>query len=205
MIEALAYLESDRAFSSALAEAGARNVALVVAPLRPHVREFVRERDTLAAVVVDTHDLEADATVECAVEVLARTIYSLRSRRTGPAIAHNVAREFPLKTPRMLRFYRVERTSVRDLLSAFDRTNGVRLWCSVRRSGKTTACFGLDFTAADSVIVSQTCGTGPSSNARLFFDRVSDAVASSSRLAGDSLRHPSRTALPWLPTGAARS
>ena len=201
VIEARAYLEGDRAFSSALTEAGARNVALVVAPLRPHVREFVRERDTLAAMVVDTHDLEADATVECAVDVLARTIYSLRSMRTGPAIAHNVAREFPLKAPSMMPFYRVERTSVRDLLSTFDRTNGVRLWCSVRRSGKTTACFGLDFTAADSVIVSQTCGTGPSSNARLFFDRVSDAVASSSRLAGDFVETSVADCAPVAPDG----
>ena len=201
VIEARAYLEGDRAFSSALTEAGARNVALVVAPLRPHVREFVRERDTLAAMVVDTHDLDADATVECAVEVLARTIHSLRSRRTGPAIAHNIAREFPLKTPSMMPFYRVERTSVRDFLSAFDRTNGVRLWCSVRRSGKTTACFGLDFTAADSVIVSQTCGTGPSSNARLFFDSVSDAVASSSRLAGDFVEASVADCAPVAPDG----
>lgn len=201
VIEARAYLEGDRAFSSALTEAGARNVALVVAPLRPHVREFVRERGTLAAMVADTHDLEADATVERAVEVLARTIHSLRSRRTGPAIAHNIAREFPLKTPSMMPFYRVERTSVRDLLSAFDRTNGVRLWCSVRRSGKTTACFGLDFTAADSVIVSQTCGTGPSSNARLFFDRVSDAVASSSRLAGNFVEASVGDCAPVAPDG----
>ena len=204
VIEARAYLEGEQAFSNALTEARARNVALVMAPLRPHVREFVRERDTLAAIVVDTDDPGAGSPVERAVEVWARTIYSLRSRRTGPAIAHNIAREFPLKTPSMMPFYRVERTSVRDLLSAFDRTNGVRLWCSVRRSGKTTACFGLDFTAADSVIVSQTCGTAPGSNARLFFDRVSDAVASSSRLAGDFVDAAVADCAPVAPDGRRR-
>ena len=201
VIEARAYLEGDRAFSSALTEARARNVALVLAPLRPHVREFVRERDTLAAIVVDTHDLDARTIVERAVKVWDRTIYSLRSRRTGPAISHNIAREFPLKTPNMMPFYRVERTSVRNLLSAFDRTNGVRLWCSVRRSGKTTACFGLDFTAADSVIVSQTCGTGPAPNDSLFFDRVSDAVASASRLKAGFVETSVADCAPVAPDG----
>lgn len=182
VIETRAYLEGDRAFSAALTEARARNVALIVAPLRPHVREFVRERAALAAIVVDTDDRNARTIVERAVDALGQTIYSLRSRRTGPAISHNIAREFPLTTPRLMPFYRVERTSVRNLLSAFDRTNGARLWCSVRRSGKTTACFGLDFTAADSVIVSQTCGTGPSPSDRLFFERVTAAIENSSRL-----------------------
>ncbi len=132
VIETRAYLEGDRAFSSALTEARARNAALIVAPLRPHVREFVRGRDTLAAIVVDTHDRDARTIVARAVDALSRTIYLLRSKRTGPAISHNIAREFPLTTPRLLPFYRVERTSVRNLLSAFDRTNGARLWCSVR-------------------------------------------------------------------------
>lgn len=182
VIETRAYLEGERAFSTVLTEARARNVALIVAPLRPHVREFVREQDTLAAIVVDTDDRDARTIVEQAVTALGRSIYSLRSRRTGPAISHNIAREFPLTTPRLMPFYRVERTSVRNLLSAFDRTNGARLWCSVRRSGKTTACFGLDFTAADSVIVSQTCGTGPAPSDRLFFERVTAAIETSSRL-----------------------
>ena len=128
VIEIRAYLEGDRAFSSALTEAKARKVALIVAPLRPHVREFVRQRETLAAIVVDTHDRDARTIAERAVKALSRTIYSLRSKRTGPAISHNIALEFPLTTPRLLPFYRVERTSVRNLLSGFDRTNGVRLW-----------------------------------------------------------------------------
>lgn len=201
VIETRAYLEGGRAFSSALTEARARNVALVVAPLRPPVREFVRERDTLAAIVVDTHDRDARTITERAVEALSRTIYSLRSRRTGPAISHNIALEFPLTTPRLMPFYRVERTSVRNLLSAFDRTNGVRLWCSVRRSGKTTACFGLDFTAADSVIVSQTCGTGPSPSDRLFFERVTAAIQSASRLEADFVESSVTDCSPVPPDG----
>ena len=182
VIEARAYLDAEHAFSSALTEASARNLALVVGPLKPHVRESVRKIQTLADIVVEADAANPRAVADHAEQVWSRTIYSLRTLRTGEAISHNIAREFPLNTPNPMPFYRVQRTSVRDLLRAFDRTNGVRLWCSVRRSGKTTACFGLDYTAADSVIVSQTCGTGPTDNARIFFDKVCEAAAAGSHL-----------------------
>ena len=135
--------------------------------------------------VVEAGDTNSQAVADLAEQVWRKTIYALRSKRTGEAISHNVARLFPLNEPHLIPSYRVQRTSVRDLLRAFDRTNGVRLWCSVRRSGKTTACFGLDYTAADSVIVPQTCGTGPTDNARIFFDKVREAAASGSHLAAD--------------------
>ena len=195
-MEARAYLDAEHVFPHALTEAHTRNVALVVAPLKPDVRAYVRDRTALSGMVVEV--VEADgaeprqpsdqgtfgsrAVAEMAEQVLSRTIYDLRSKRTGEAISHNIAREFPLDTPNPMPFYRVQRTSVRDLLRTFDRTNGVRLWCSVRRSGKTTACFGLDYTAADSVIISQTCGTGPTDNARMFYDKVCAAAASGSLL-----------------------
>ena len=182
VIEARAYLEADPAYPHALTEAHARGMALVVAPLKPDVREFVREREPLATMVVEANEEYSRAVSDRAEQVWGRAIFALRSKRTGAAISHNIAREFPLNTPNPMPSYRVQRTSVRDLLRAFDRTNGVRLWCSVRRSGKTTACFGPDYTATDSVIVSQTCGTGPTENARLFYDRVSDALASKARL-----------------------
>ena len=198
-LEARAYLDAEHVFPHALTEAHTRNVAVVVAPLKSDVRAYVRDRSALSGIVVEV--VEADgaeprqlpdrgtlgsrAVADMAEQVLGRTIYDLRSKRAGKAISHNIAREFPLDTPNPMPFYRVQRTSVRDLLRTFDRTNGVRLWCSVRRSGKTTACFGLDYTAADSVIVSQTCGTGPTDNARMFFDKVCAATASGSLLEAD--------------------
>ena len=185
LMEARAYFDAEHAFSHALTEAHARSVALVVTPLKPDVRAFVRDREALADMVVEADSTDLGAVADMAEQVWGRMIYSLRSKRTGEAISHNIAREFPLNTPNPMPFYRVQRTSVRDLLRTFDRTNGVRLWCSVRRSGKTTACFGLDYTAADSVIVSQTCGTGPTDNARLFFDKVCEAAATGSLLGGD--------------------
>lgn len=62
------------------------------------------------------------------------------------------------------------------------RRNGVRLWCSVRRSGKTTACLDLDTNFGDAVIISQTCGTAASNDERLFYDRVSDALVANAQL-----------------------
>ena len=200
-LEARAYLDAEQVFPHALSEAHTRNVALVVAPLKSDVRAYVRDRSALSDIVVEV--VEADsaeprqlpdsgtvgsrAVADMAEQVLGRTIYDLRSKRTGAAISHNIAREFPLNTPNPMPFYRVQRTSVRALLRTFDIRNGARLWCSVRRSGKTTACFGLDYTAAGSVIVSQTCGTGPTDNARHFFDGVCAAVASRSILEADFL------------------
>ena len=59
----------------------------------------------------------------------------------------------------------------------------MRLWCSVRRSGKTTACLDLGSTTGRSLIVSQTCETtGQIPGGSLFYDSVSDALAEGRQL-----------------------
>ncbi len=185
VIEARAYLDAETASWRSLNEARAQDVALVVAPLKPEVRQFVREREPLANMVVEAGASNPQAVADLAEQVWRQTIHSLRSKRPGKPISHNVARLFPLNEPNLRRSYRVRRTSVRDLLREFDRTNGVRLWCSVRRSGKTMACFGLDNSVGDSDIIPQTCGTGPTRNARRFYDSVRAAVVSGSHLPTD--------------------
>ena len=100
------------------------------------------------------------------------------SWKQNPPITYNFAREFPLHHQDRISFFHVARTSVRDLLRTFERRNGVRLWCSIRRSGKTTACFDMETTTGDSIIVGQTCGASPSANAAVFYDRVRNAVGS---------------------------
>jgi hypothetical protein len=58
------------------------------------------------------------------------------------------------------------------------------LWCSVRRSGKTTASLDLGTTTGDSTIVNQTCETtGQIADASLFYDSVCDALGSGRQLA----------------------
>ena len=79
-------------------------------------------------------------------------------------------------------FFHVARTSVRDLLRTFERRNGMRLWCSVRRSGKTTACLDLGSTSGDSTIVSQTCGQSDRDEARRFHESVRKALAAGEML-----------------------
>ena len=176
----------DEAFVSErdLDEAAARRFGLVLAPLKPDVAHLVRSSDQIGGIVVEVGDSGRPTVARSATEVLARRIYELRSKIEGARpITYNVAHEFPLQTPGKSPFYHVRRTSVRDVLARFDRENGARLWCSVRRSGKTTACFDLDITPGGSVIVSQTCGTEQTTNGRVFYDRVREAIESRTPLA----------------------
>ena len=107
--------------------------------------------------------------------------YGISVTRSGVAerapIRYNFARDFPLHKPELTRYFHVYRTSVRQLLQTFERRNGVRLWCSVRRSGKTTACFDLSTTTGASSVVTQTCDlTVQTPGAGLFYSRVREAL-----------------------------
>ena len=137
----------------------------------------MNQRPILVDVVVPA-DRKRSRVAESAFRVWNKAVDGLRSRlqRNSP-ITYNFAREFPLQEPDKARFFHVDRTSVRDLLRTFERGNGVRLWCSVRRSGKTTACLDLDSTSGDSTIVPQTCGESNRDEARIFHVRVREALA----------------------------
>lgn len=193
-IEAHAYLGYEHVTVHALTEALASRVALVAAPLSPDVAAHVKAVPRLADMVVRAGEGQDDVVQE-SVHAWERAIYALRSR-LSQTIPYNIAREFPLREPTKAKFYHVQRTSVRDLLRTFDRKNGVRLWCSVRRSGKTTACFDFDFTDGDSVIVPQTCGTEPTPHGRLFYDRIFDAGESKTAIANDFVNNIVRDCAP---------
>lgn len=180
-VEARAYLSSEFVSPHALDDALASRVALVVAPVRPDIAAHVSSNRRLQDIIVEA---DHEDVVQEAVHAWDRAIYELRSKRMS-GTPYNIAREFPLHQPDQAKFYHVHRTSVRDLLRTFDRKNGVRLWCSVRRSGKTTACFDLDFTSGDSAIVPQTCGTEPSPGGRLFFDSICGVADEQKAIAGD--------------------
>ena len=180
-LEIQAYLDDTYVSRYTIDRAYRQKVALVVTPLKPDTRQHVRTSPTLRKIVVETvleTQDDSRAVVQGALQILTDKIFSLRNRRKGPALTYNIAREFPLLEPssKIPRFYRVQRTSVRELLGTSGPRNGVRLWCSVRRSGKTTACLDFDTNFGDAVIISQTCGTAPSNHERLFYNRVSDAL-----------------------------
>lgn len=189
LIETRAYLDESFVHIEDLDSAFGRRVVLVIAPLKPDMQKVVNDRERLNAITVPVHRALSDSedsarssrayAAERAFTVLDDAVYALRSKLEAKSpITYNFAREFPLHHPDKASFFHVTRTSVRDLLRTFERRNGVRLWCSVRRSGKTTACFDMETTTGDSVIVGQTCGVPPTADAGMFYERVRNALAS---------------------------
>lgn len=76
-------------------------------------------------------------------------------------LERNYARDFPLEDPEFRRLFLVERHSVKKLFEELEDGTGVHLWCSVRRSGKTTAVSSLADTTSRSVVVFQTMDHQP--------------------------------------------
>ena len=178
LIEARVFLDETVVSIADLDDAVVQQVKLLVAPLKPDIWTLVKERPSRAAVVVPASGPRVSVASH-AYEVWKDAVFAFRNKLTSALpITYNFAREFPLYEPGKARFFHVVRTSVRDLLRTFERRNGVRLWCSVRRSGKTTACLDLETTTGDSTIVSQTCGVAPTAGATKFYVFVREAVRS---------------------------
>lgn len=177
-----------------LQDARGRGVSLVVSELSADLRLLVggdSEYSAMVAIPSQASVAPQDDTALRVREVLDSRIYRDRNPRalvTRP-LEYNFARDFPLDSPSVGRFYFVVRDSVRDLLRTFERRNGVRLWCSVRRSGKTTAGEDLASSTADTVLVSQTCdSTGESENDHHVYDGICGAIESGQRIPNDFFR-----------------
>lgn len=157
-----------------------RDVALVVLPLVPATNDWVSAHDRLRRIVVNTSagiGLSTTAATQRATEILSEAARESGQRLQHAPLSYNFAREFPLQNPNINRYFLVHRESVRRLLRTFERRNGVRLWCSVRRSGKTTACFDLAADTASDVVVTQTCAhTEQYAGANVFYDAFEDAA-----------------------------
>jgi hypothetical protein len=188
-IQVQCYLDPNYVAADLLTEAANSGVGAIVAPLRADIRDFVANAKRLSDITVavlgepDTEDESSDHIVQ----VLENIIYRRRSSTVaGQSIMYNFAREFPLSNPFLARYYHVYRTSVRDLLRTFERRNGVRLWCSVRRSGKTTAGFDLGTTTGESNVITQTCdSTGQVSGGSLLYDEICAALTRGEQLPND--------------------
>ena len=182
LIEVSVFLEEGFVSITDLEDAFARQATLVIAPMRPDVQTIVNARAALRDIVVPVEP-DRSRTAKNAFRVWHQAIDKLRSRlqRNAP-ITYNFAEEFPLEKPDKAPFFHVSRTSVRDLLRTFERRNGVRLWCSVRRSGKTTACLDLGSTSGDPAVVPQTCGQSDREEAQRFHKNVRQALAAGQML-----------------------
>ncbi|MBQ0997059.1 hypothetical protein [Streptomyces sp. RK62] len=188
MIEVQCYLDDGYVDRRDLEEAHRRGVAAVVAPLPPDLRAFIEQDGSLSRTVVSVpRGVDVDsipATRDHVLRLLVARSYrqGTTSVRSQPLL-YNFARDFPLEEPGKLRYYRVHRHSVHDLLRTFESRNGVRLWCSVRRSGKTTAGFDLASTTGEAAVVSQTCSsTGELANDGVCYDRVCAALDEGRRI-----------------------
>ena len=189
LIETRVFLDESFVHIQDLENSFGRRVALVIAPLKPDIQKAVDDHERLREIVVTVSrgttvdDITAEKIrtnlSDRAYRVLDEVVYVLRSKLEAKSpITYNFAREFPLHQPDKASFFHVTRTSVRDLLRTFERRNGVRLWCSVRRSGKTTACFDMETTTGESYIVGQTCGVPPNPDASKFYNFIRDAIQS---------------------------
>lgn len=126
--------------------------------------------------VVDASELPSD---QQHIHHLSELIYAELEERglseetnSDPAvISHNFARDFPLDDPDFRRQFMVERHSVKSLLQDFDGSVGIHLWCSVRRSGKTTAALELADISGQSVVVAQTMDRVPRQPIQNIFSR----------------------------------
>ncbi len=204
-IEVQCFLDASFVNRDGLEEAASRDTMLAVAPLRPDLQARVNSDERLHSRVVPAA-LDPSGIAATRARVQATLEYGLLNRRatsnTTQPLRHNPAKGFPLNNPFLARYFHVYRSSVRDLLRAFERRNGVRLWCSVRRSGKTTAGLDLGATTGRSTVVAQTCDhTGQIPGGSVFYDAVTSALSADTQVSNDFLQ---RVVARCSPGGAAQ-
>ena len=155
-------------------------VRLIVAPMRPDATSSMKKKPGMVDALVFAGDKPDEKTNRCFRILDDVFLQYVSAWRGGGPLTYNFAREFPLQKPDEVRHFHVTRTSVRDLLRVSDREgSGVRLWCSIRRSGKTTACVDLESGSDRTLVLKETCGakTGYASDAfmRGFRNALKDA------------------------------
>lgn len=82
----------------------------------------------------------------------------------------NYASKFPLDDPDFRKLFIVDRNSVNALLEGIQSETGIHLWCSARRSGKTTAAEQLVRTSDKSIVIFQTMDSGTKYKERSIFE-----------------------------------
>ncbi|MFC5005403.1 hypothetical protein ACFPIJ_47175 [Dactylosporangium cerinum] len=182
LIELECYLGERYVRQPDLLEAARRGVTVAVVPISAGSARAAQNDPRLRQTVVYAEaDLSKVPSTRDAIKApLGDRAYhqGTASSRRQP-LGHNVARAFPRDNPNLLPYYIVHRQTVRDLFRTFESRSGVRLWCSVRRSGKTTAGARLDAdaTTGQVSVVKQTCDTtGETPNDNMFYKRVQAAL-----------------------------
>lgn len=135
------------------------NPTVCIACLDKLVNEWVVQNEKND--VVDVSDVKADVThahdaaAFIASKIEDRLIASVAKSRQG-SLTRNYAKDFPLEDPNHRQMYMVERYTVKQLLESVASKTGIHLWCSVRRSGKTTAALNFGDKSNSSLVIFQT-------------------------------------------------
>lgn len=142
-----------------LDQALSSNPAVCIACLDKLVSEWVLQNEKNE--VLDVSDVKGDIThAHDTAAVIASRIEdqltaSVAKSRQG-SLTRNYAKDFPLEDPNHRQMYMVERYTVKQLLESVASKTGIHLWCSVRRSGKTTAALNFGDKSNNSLVIFQT-------------------------------------------------
>lgn len=194
------YISADFGEVRLLLESAHRDATLIVVDLPEDLRRQVYEEPMLAEPVVDLR-YGSDETYDSCVNRISTRLQRRAQTQSGTSagyspLTYNYALDFPLRTPR-IGHYRVQRPSVRNLLRNFERRNGAHVWCSVRRSGKTTACFALDSTTENSRVVAQTCAsTDQYLDDSVLYSKIQEKLQTKSRIPRGFLEEIARPLIP---------
>ncbi|RMM51284.1 hypothetical protein ALQ26_01834 [Pseudomonas amygdali pv. lachrymans] len=160
--------------------------SVVLLKASPIVKSWIEQHDksnfvdasNSAGIPAEAHDLS-----EIVRSELEKQIRFNADLEGAQVIKHNYATEFPLEDPDSRRLFMVERHSVKVLLERFELGTGIHLWCSVRRSGKTTAATSL---SGRSTVLFQTMDhVTDQLHHNLFEQRIKDALQSSQPISND--------------------
>lgn len=153
------------------------------------VKEWIEQHNELRFVDASGVGGRSDNATDLSEIIVARIKKQLVSNAEQDKtqfVSHNYAKDFPLEDPEYRRFFHVERHSVKLLLEKFEHSTGVHLWCSVRRSGKTTAAASLADMTARSVVVFQTMDNAPElPHHKVFEQAIMEALLEGKGIPGD--------------------
>jgi hypothetical protein len=178
-LDIFCYLDLSNITQAELASLVGLRPCLITAPIPSELHDWVGAHSLLSEVVVDTQLSRGNTRQKVlgkARQALSMEVgrYCGQQNKFEP-LAYNFAEEFPLDNPYLAEHFRVQRGSVRELLRTILHQNGIRVWCSIRRSGKTTSFSDLATEIGNAVIVKQTCDyTSQIPKANIFYDRLED-------------------------------
>ncbi|WP_103343626.1 hypothetical protein [Amycolatopsis sp. CA-126428] len=189
-IEVHCYLSAASVERFEIEEAATRAVSAVVAPMRADLRSEMMRPHHLADMLVATETIDGHEPHSRLLALLAERVHNAGVTSGNHVVDVNYAESFPLDNKNLSLFNHVYRRSVRRLMASFELRNGARLWCSVRRSGKTTACRSdIGSTSGESEVVAQTCDYTDQAAEGTFYRKVCDALTSGRQLNDDFVTH----------------